>query len=119
MPLVTNLPAAWICLLAGAALLTAALARSLKRQGRLTGRTAAVCLLPAALGLLLARGGYALLQWEDNYTSFHWCFSTGLLGLTAGTALAARLAGGRIADTLDNCATALCLVMACARLSQR
>ena len=119
MPLVTNLPAAWICVLAGTVLLTAVLALSLKRQGRLTGRTAAVCLLPAVLGLLLAKGGYVLLQWEDNYASFPWCFSTGLLGLTAGTALAARLAGGSIADTLDDCAAALCLAMACARLSQR
>ena len=92
MQLETNPTFAWICVLLGAAALLISLTHSLKKQRCSVGQTAAVSLIPAALGLLFARGGYALLQWEDNYASFHWCFSTGLLGMAAGTALAARRA---------------------------
>ena len=119
IPMENNPAAAWICALAGIVLHGAALARSLGKRGRLSPKTAAVLLLPGLLGLLSARGGFELLGWDTEYASFRWCYTTGLLGLAAGTALAARAAGAKILPALDETAAAACLCMAAARLSQR
>ena len=119
IPMENNPAAAWICALAGIVLHGAALARSLGKRGKLSPKTAAVLLLPGLLGLLSARGGFELLGWDTEYASFRWCYTTGLLGLAAGTALAARAAGAKILPALDETAAAACLCMAAARLSQR
>ena len=119
MPIENNQAAAWLCLLAGILLYAFRLGVCLKKRGTLRAGRLWVLLLPGIIGLLLARGGYALLQWEETYASFRWCYTTGLLGMTAGTALAARLCGAKTASVLDETAAAACLCMAMARLSQR
>lgn len=119
IPMENNPAAAWICAAAGIILHWAALARSLGKRGKLTPGTAVCLLLPGMLGLLFARCGFTLLGWDSEYASFRWCYTTGLLGLAAGTALAARAAGVKALPVLDETAAAACLCMAAARLSQR
>ncbi len=119
MTILENHGAAWACTAAGLLLYTAWLCRCLGKGGHLKAGKAWCLLLPAALGLLCAKGGYLLLQWEETLSAFQWCYTTGLLGLIAGTALAARLCGADPLKTLDETAAAACLCMAAARLAQR
>lgn len=111
-----NLPAAaWACAAIGLLIHAAACFRSLKPAASKIW----ALLLPAALALGCAKAGFLLLQEEAEYAHFRWCFSMGLLGLTAGTALAAALLRSGAAKTLDDTAAASCLAMGLARLSQR
>ena len=119
MIIMENQAAAWACVAAGLLLYTAWLGRCLGKAGGLKAGKAWCLLLPPALGLACARVGYMLLQWEETLASFQWCYTTGLLGLIAGTALAARFCGSRPARILDETAAAACLCMAAARLAQR
>lgn len=119
MPIYTDEKAAWICAAAGLMLHAAFLAGSLSRQKAKIAKNAWALLLPAALGLLLARGGFALLQAGEELAFFRWCYTTGLWGLMLGTALAARLSGAGAAKTLDGTVLALGLCMGAARLAQR
>ncbi len=115
MQIMTLPAAAWACAAAGLAIHAAACFRSLKPS-------AAKCwmmLLPAALALICAKGGFLLLQEDAEYAQFRWCFSAGLIGLALGTVLAARLLRAGAPETLDKTAAAACLAMAMARLSQR
>ena len=115
MQMMTLPAAAWACTALGLAVHAAACFRILKPS-------AAKCwalLLPAALALACAKGGFLLLQEDAEFAQFRWCFSAGLIGLAAGTALAARLVRARVPETLDGTAAAACLAMALARLSQR
>lgn len=118
-----NLPAAWICVLAAGAFSAFFLGRSLKEQGSLRLQNAWTLLLPALLGLAFARGGFALTQFQEEYSgfgyTFRWCYTTGLLGLIVGMEASAALTGAGRWKTLDDCAAGLCLCMAMARLAQR
>ncbi len=118
-----NLTAAWICVLAGGLVTGGFLAGSLRKQGRLQGKYAWTLLLPLLAGLLFARGGFELTQFQEDYSgfswTFRWCYTTGLLGLIVGTEAAAALAGADRWETLDGCAAGFCLSMAAARLAQR
>ena len=119
MRLIINETAAWICVLLGAGIQTAALAWRLKEQNRLKAARAWALLLPAAAGLLAAKGGFEALQTQESYAQFRWCYTCGLLGMMAGTALCARISGVSPLRTLDGTAVSLCAAMAAARLAQR
>jgi len=114
--------AAWLCFAAGALIHAGMLGRSLKKAGGIGNGAAwkwALLLLPAAMGLGLARGGFEVLQPGDSFSSFRWCYTLGLAGMAAGTALAARLCGADALRALDETAPGLCLAMAFARGAQR
>ena len=92
-----NLTAAWICVLGGGLVTGGFLAGSLKKQGRLQGKYAWTLLLPLLAGLLFARGGFELTQFQEDYSgfswTFRWCYTTGLMGLMIGAEAAAALTG--------------------------
>ena len=119
MPMKTQPAAAWLCAGAGLLIQMILLALTLRKREGFRGIRLLALLLPPALALGLARGGFALLQWEEGFADFRWCFTTGLLGLALGTALAARTAGAKSSEVLDENAVGICLAMAAARLSQR
>lgn len=119
MPMVYQPAAAWICVAAGILLHAGWLSVCLKRRGSKAGFHGLELLLPGALAILCAKGGYELLQTGESYAMFRWCYTTGLVGLSIGTGLAARFRGAKAAEILDGTATAVCLAMALARLSQR
>ncbi|MBQ8074127.1 MAG: hypothetical protein IJ231_10240 [Clostridia bacterium] len=119
MPILENTGAAWGCVAAGLLIHAGRLAAGLKRRGALSARRVWTLLLPAGLGLLMAWAGFALLQMDNPYATFRWCYTTGLLGLLLGTFLAARRCGIKAGEILDETAAASCLCMALARLSQR
>ena len=119
MTLEMNRGAAWICVAAGALLQALLLGAALRRRGLLRAANCWILLLPAALGLGLARGGFEALQAGDRFSDFRWCYTLGLAGMACGTALAARIAGGKPMDLLDENAFGICLAMAFARGAQR
>ncbi len=96
------------------------LLRPMVGKGRRPGvREGLALLLPPVCSLLLARGGYALLQGEEILVRFPWCFTTGLLGLLLGDYLAAKAAGYVSAELMDAGAPGLGIAMAFARMGQR
>ena len=119
MPMIYQPAAAWICVAAGIILHAGWLSVCLKRRGSKAGFHGLELLLPGVLAILCAKGGYELLQAGESYAMFRWCYTTGLVGLSIGTGLAARFRGAKVAEILDGTATAVCLAMALARLSQR
>ncbi len=119
MKLEMNPGAAWACLAVGMLLCVLPLVRSLKKAGRLCAKNAWALVLPAALGLIAARGGFELLQMGDAFSSFRWCYTAGLAGMACGTVLAARVCGADGWTALDESAPGLCLGMALARAAQR
>ena len=99
-----NLPAAaWACAAIGLLIHAAACFRSLKPAASKIW----VLLLPAALALGCAKAGFLLLQEEAEYAHFRWCFSMGLLGLTAGsyTGEQALIAGATMSSDAADTAT--------------
>ena len=119
MPMKMNSGAAWACAGAAAILAAAGLYTALKRLGKFRPRLCWTLLLPGILGLGLARAGFELLQWDEPYAAFRWCYTMGFFGMTLGAAVAARAADASAAETLDGCAAAFCLAMAVGRLAQR
>ena len=114
--------AAWACVAAGGLTLAVFLWRSLSRQGRMRIGAAWTLLLPALMGLGLARAGFEALQALEEYGAFQWtfrwCYTAGLAGISLGVWLAARRSGASPGKTLDAMAPAICLAMAFCRGSQ-
>ena len=119
MQMIYQPAAAWICTIAGLLLYTGWLDTRLKGRGGREGFHGPELLLPGALAILCAKGGFELLQTGESYAVFRWCYTTGLLGLSLGTGLAARIRGAKTVEILDETAAAACIAMALARLSQR
>ena len=119
MQMIYQPAAAWSCVIAGLLLHAGWLGTRLKRHGGITGFHGLDLLLPGALAILCAKGGFELLQTGESYAVFRWCYTTGLLGLCLGTGLTARIRGAKVAGILDETAAATCIAMALARLSQR
>ena len=93
MPMIYPPAAACICVAAGIILHAGWLSVCLKRRGSKAGFHGLELLLPGALAILCAKGGYELLQTGESYAMFRWCYTTGLVGLSIGTGLAARFRG--------------------------
>ena len=89
MQIVYHAPAAWLFVLAGMAIHAVLLRRSLSRMGAAGARCRLALLLPGGCALLLAKAGYILFPSDGMQSPFPWCFTTGLMGLTLGTWLAA------------------------------
>lgn len=108
-------------LFAGAGLLlyTGMLMRETGGYRTASGKGKLAFFLPALLAVLLAKIGYVVLQPAEPFSSFRWCFTTGLAGLLLGTAAWAWMNGERAGLLLDRMAAATGLAMAFARFSQR
>lgn len=117
--LIYNVTCAVLCVSAGLLLYSAVLCMHLLRKG--AKLCAAVCtsLLPVLFSLAAGRMGYLLLQPDGSSALFRWCFTAGLAGLAAGTALAAGICGPGPLKLLDRMSPWLCIAMALARFSQR
>ena len=119
MHIVYHAPAAWLFVLAGMAIHAVLLRRSLSRMGAAGARCRLALLLPGGCALLLAKAGYTLVPSDGMQSPFPWCFTTGLMGLTLGTWLAACWTKRSAWTALDETAAGLCGAMCLARLGQR
>jgi len=117
---ILDMPGAmWICVAVGMLMHGVLLLRATRSRPGLKRWFGLPLLMPAGFGIALARLGYFLLQPGEDMSSFDWCFTTGLYGMLAGTAVSAWMTGMPALHLMDRTAPGFCLAMAAARLGQR